>query len=247
MVSIVSSILFFSISTIAYFIIKYLIADRFSARNQGIAMACTAVYLATIVAVQTYINVTNAKERCGGTPQTLRAMYYTFVPYLFIFGTLMLVLMFFPGFKAPFSNTLGYGFVSLPFMNIKPTFMNILKTDSNNKLLKTVYEDPSLMINEMTPQNFFVFLQKMGSAENSILSPDYKRFIPDLYNLVSIKNSVSKFVWFILTGILVILNSHSYISSMKCIRSVDELSGKLDKAFSNPKKEKKKQKWKLGY
>ena len=34
--------------------------------------------------------------------------------------------------------------------------------DSNNKLLKTVYEDPSLMINEMTPQNFFVFLQKMS-------------------------------------------------------------------------------------
>lgn len=50
-----------------------------------------------------------------------------------------------------------------------------------------------------------------------------------------------------LTGILVILNSHSYIMSMKCIRSVDELSGKLDKAFSNPKKEKKKPKWKLGY
>ena len=80
-------------------------------------------------------------------------------------------------------------------MNIKPTFMNILKTDSNNKLLKTVYEDPSLMINEMTPQNFFVFLQKMGDAQNSILSPDYKRFIPDLYNLVTIKNSVSKFAF----------------------------------------------------
>ena len=103
------------------------------------------------------------------------------------------------------------------------------------------------MINEMTPSNFFVFLEKMGAAQNSILSPDYKRFIPDLYNLVTIKNSISKFIWFMLTGVLVILNSHSYIMSMKCNRSVDELSGKLDKAFSKPKKEKKKQKWKLGY
>merc|ERR1712166_1697986 len=100
-------------------------------------------------------------------------------------------------------------------MNIKPTFMNILKTDSNNKLLKTVYEDPSLMINEMTPTNFFVFLKKMGSAQNSILSPDYQRFIPSLYDLV-------------------IVNSHSYIMSMKCNRSVDELSSKLDKALNNP-------------
>ena len=247
MVSVASAILFFSITTIAYFIISYLLAERFSSRNSGIATACSVVYLAIIVGLQTYINVVNAKEKCGGTPQTLTAMYYTFIPYLFIFGTLIIILMFFPGFKAPFSNTLGYGIVSLPFLNIKPTFMNILKTDSNNKLLKTVYEDPSLMINEMTPTNFFLFLQKMGSAENSILSPDYKRFIPDLYNLVVIKNSVAKFVWYMLTGILVILNSHSYIMSMKCVRSVDELSGKLDKALSNPKKEKKKQKWKLGY
>ena len=155
--------------------------------------------------------------------------------------------MFFPGFKAPFSNTLGYGFVNLPFMNIEPTFMNILKKDKNNKLLKTVCEDPSLMINEMTPTNFFVFLKKMGSVQNSILSPDYERFIPSLYDLVVVKNSVSKFIWFWLTGVLVILNSHSYIMSMKCNRSVDELSGKLDKALSNPKKEKKKQKWKIGY
>ena len=247
MVSIASSILIFSIATIAYFVTKHLLADKFNARNSGIAIACTAVYLAIIVSTQTYINVKNAKEKCGGTPQTLSAIYYTFIPYLMIFGTLMLILMFFPGFKAPFSNTLGYGIVSLPFMNIKPTFMNILKTDSNNKLLKTVYEDPSLMINEMTPTNFFVFLKKMGSAENSILSPDYQRFIPTLYDLVVVKNSVSKFIWFWLTGVLVILNSHSYIMSMTCNRTVDELSSKLDKALSNPKKAKKKQKWKMGY
>lgn len=247
MVSISSSILFFSIATIAYFIIKYLLADNFDARNSGISIACTVVYLAIIVSLQTYINVRNAKEKCGGTPQTLTAIYYTFLPYLTIFGTLILILMFFPGFKAPFSNTLGYGFVNLPFMNIEPTFMNILKKDKNNKLLKTVCEDPSLMINEMTPTNFFVFLKKMGSVQNSILSPDYERFIPSLYDLVVVKNSVSKFIWFWLTGVLVILNSHSYIMSMKCSRSVDELFGKLDKALSNPKKEKKKQKWKIGY
>ena len=75
MVSVASSILFFSVATIAYFIIKYLIADRFNSRNSGIAMACTVVYLATIVSIQTYINVQNAKIKCGGTPQTLRAMY----------------------------------------------------------------------------------------------------------------------------------------------------------------------------
>ena len=247
MVSVASAILFFTLTTIAYFITSYLLAERFNSRNSGIAMACLVVYLAIAVSIQTYINVVNAKEKCGGTSQTLNAIYYTFLPYTLIFGTLIIILMFFPGFKAPFSNTIGYGIVSLPFMNIKSTFMNILKTDSNNKLLKTVYEDPSLMINEMTPTNFFVFLNKMGSAENSILSPDYKRFIPDLFNLVTIKNSVAKFMWFLLTGILVILNSHSYISTMKCVRSVDELSRKLDKSLNKSDKLKKKPKWKVSY
>ena len=54
MVSVASAILFFSIATIAYFVISYLLADRFNSRNQGIATACTVVYLAIIVSIQTY-------------------------------------------------------------------------------------------------------------------------------------------------------------------------------------------------
>ena len=107
-------------------------------------------YLAVVVSTQCYINIANEAENVG-TPQTLTAILHLNT-ILFIFGTLMIVLMFFPGFNSPFSNTLGYLFCRLPFMGIKSTFMNILKTDSQNKLLKTVYEDPSIMINEITPQ-----------------------------------------------------------------------------------------------
>lgn len=247
MVSVTSAILSFTLTTIIYGVVKYFIADRFSSRSKGIALACTVLYLAVVVSTQCYINIANAKEKCGGTPQTLTAIYYTLIPFLFIFGTLMMVLMFFPGFNSPFSNTLGYLFCRLPFMGIKSTFMNILKTDSQNKLLKTVYEDPSIMINEITPSNFFVFLAKMGDAKNSILSPDYKRFTSDLYDLVVVKNSIGQIVWYLLTGILVILNSHNYIMTMKCDRSADEISAKLDKALSNPKKKEKKPSWNLGY
>lgn len=247
MVSVTSAILSFTLITVIYALVKYFIADRFSSRNSGIALACTIVYLAVVVSTQCYINIINAKEKCGGTPQTLTAIYYTILPFLFIFGTLMLVLMFFPGFNSPFSNTLGYLFCKLPFMGIVSTFMNILKTDSQNKLLQTVYEDPSMMINEITPANFFVFLTKMGDAKNSILSPDYKRFVPDLYDLVVVKDSIGKTIWFILTGVLVILNSHNYIMTIKCNRSADEISAKLDKALSNPKKKKKKPSWNVGY
>ena len=45
--------------------------------------------------------------------------------------------MFFPGWKSPFSNTIGYLVTML--MNIKTVFTNMLVTDSNNKLLKITY------------------------------------------------------------------------------------------------------------
>ena len=35
--------------------------------------------------------------------------------------------------------------------------------------------------------------------------------------------------------------------TMKCDRSADEISGKLDKALNNPKKKEKKPSWNLGY
>jgi hypothetical protein len=190
-------------------------------------------------------NLANAKEKCGGTPQIVPAINYTIMPNLFIFGGLLMVMMFFPGWKAPFSNTLGYLFVM--FLGIKGVFKNVLKNPYNNKLLNMVYSDPSIMINEMTPENFELFITKMGSPSNSILSADYKKYIPDLYNLVVLKDSIAEFLWYMFTGYLVIQNSNSYIMSIKCKRSPDELEAKLANILDNPKKEKKKQKWKIGY
>jgi len=130
---------------------------------------------------------------------------------------------------------------------IKEVFTNVLKTDSNNKLLKMVYRDPSMMINEMTPENFGLFISKMGTPPNSILSANYKKFVPELYNLVVIKDKIAEFVWYMFTGYLVIQNSNSYIMSIKCKRSAVELESKLTNMLDNPKKKEKTQKWKLGY
>ena len=66
--------------------------------------------------------IANAKEKCGSM-QLMPAVIYTIIPNLFIFGGLLMALMFFPGWKAPFSNTIGYVITTL--MNIKTTFNNI--------------------------------------------------------------------------------------------------------------------------
>ena len=69
----------------------------------------------------------------------------------------------------------------------------------------------------------------------------------DLYDLVVLKDRIAEYLWYMLTGALVIQNSHSYIMSIKCNRSASELEGKLANIMNNPKKKKKPQKWALGY
>ena len=246
-----SSTAYFILLTTVYFSIKYLLVDKWGKKSKGLGIALTIMYLAIMLLIQLSTNLVNAKEVCGGTPQTLTAINYTLIPNFLLFGTLLLCLMFFPGWKAPFSNTIGWLIVSSPVFGIKTLFNHMLLTDSNNKLLKMVIRDPSIMINEITPDNFFLFLNKMDGKEHSILNTDpnnhYKKYVPQLFNLVVIKDIIAEWLWYVLTGALVISNSHSYIMSIKCKRSPAELQSKLDKRLSNPKKEKKKQKWMLAY
>ena len=245
MISPFSTFIYFSILTTVYFVLKYFLAETHGAENRGLAIALTIIYLVIMILLQLSTNLQNAKEKCGGTPQIIPAINYTIMPNLFIFGGLLMAMMFFPGWKAPFSNTIGY--LCVMGAGIKETFTNVLKTDSNNKLLKMVYRDPSMMINEMTPENFNLFISKMGSPPNSILSSNYKKHLPDLYNLVVIKDRIAEWLWYMFTGYLVIQNSNSYIMSIKCKRTPDELEAKLANAMYNPKKKEKKQTWKLGY
>ena len=246
MVSPSSSMIYFTLLTSTYFGLKYFMVEQHGTASKSLGIVMTIVYLAIMIMIQFSANYTNAKEKCGGTPQLVPAINYTVIPNLIIFGSLLMAMMFFPGWKAPFSNTIGYCIIRL--LNVKTVFTNMLVEDSNNKLLKMVYRDPSMMINEITPENFQIFLSKMSGSKHSILNSNYKQFVPQLYNLVVIKDKIAEFIWYILTGALVISNSYSYIMTIKCKRSVSELEGKLNKAMEKDKKpKKKKEKWKLGY
>ena len=267
---------YFTVVTLGAFILKYFMAKSYASRNQSIfGLVITIVYLAIILAIQLYVNYQNAKEKCGGTPQLVASINYTIIPNLFIFGTLLLILMLMPGWKAPFSNTIGYLIVWLSGVN--NSFFKILKQENNqNKLLQMVYKDPSTMINEITPENFDLFIARMagknggveslpvakaepisqmkggrrkqkGGNSPSILSANYKEHLPGLYNFVVIKDMIAEILWYCLVGNLVINTSNSYVQSIKCNRSASELGAFVENSLNNPKKKKEEQKWSLGY
>ena len=145
MISPFTSFIYFVGLTTVYFTLKYFLAEKHGAKNKGLGIALTVVYLIVMVLLQFGTNMKNATEKCGGTPQTFAAFNYTIMPNLFIFGLLLMIMLFFPGWKSPFSNTLGY--IIVKFAGAQETFVNMLKQSGNNKLLSMVYEDPSMMIN----------------------------------------------------------------------------------------------------
>ena len=280
-ITVATSMTYFTFVTALAFVLKFYMAKSYSSRNQSIfSLVITVVYLAIILFIQLYVNYQNAKEKCGGTPQLVASVNYTAIPNLFIFGALILILMIMPGWKAPFSNTIGYLIVWIAGVN--NSFFKILKQDNNqNKLLQMVYKDPSTMINEITPENFDLFIERMngknggvealpvaqaepvitpsappmkggrrkqrGGNNTSILSSNYKEHLPGLYNFVVIKDMISEFIWYALVGNLVINTSNSYIQSIKCNRSADQLGAYVENELNNPKKEKKEPSFALGY
>ena len=79
--------------------------------NAYMYLAC---YLLLIMVVQFIVNSYVISSMCGGsvTENMGRAGVYTFIPWTFLFGVLLLVLMIYPGFKSAFSDVIGYFWVS---------------------------------------------------------------------------------------------------------------------------------------
>jgi hypothetical protein len=71
-------------------------------------------YFIFVVLFQFFINTSSIVSRCGGsfTKNIGSAAFWTFIPWTFIFGIVIVVLIVFPGFKSAFSNIIGYYYIA---------------------------------------------------------------------------------------------------------------------------------------
>ncbi len=230
-----------------YYVLKFFLADNYAVKNNSVmGIPLTILAFAIVYLFQLTTNIKNTRVLCGNV-QFGSATWYTTLPFVLIIGTLVVAMTLFPGWKAPFSNTLGYLLVKI--MGVDTAFNNMLKTKAgNNKLLQKVYQDKSILINLMTPgpngtfdkvitqlaggdtkpeQTGGAFIQPQAvpniNAGGGIFNSKYKEYIPELYNFVLVKDYVSEFMWFILAGFLSIQTSFNSIISIECKKSEDQL------------------------
>jgi len=208
-----NSLLLFSIMTAIFATLKYLTRGQ-----PAIQSIMGLIYIFSVMGLQFYVNFTSIQDKCGGKGDYGTAFFNTILPFVLIFIVIFYTLKAFPSFKAPFSNTFGYGLTRL--MGVRTLLLkDILKLPVEsgqdgplNASLRLIYEDPSLLINSITPDTMEAFIER--SAE--LFKPDIDQYITKLYDLVRLKDIVAEYMWYYLSGLLVTAYSISNIATLKC-------------------------------
>lgn len=204
----------FGLITAIYFLAKYLLVDRHTEPKSMWKKVLGFGYITVVIVSQLIVNVLNSKELCSDTPQVLNAFVYTLFPNFFILGSLMMIMTVLPGWKAPFSNTIGY--IVVWALGVNAVLIKLLKDKNGSKLMQEILSNKSLIINEMTRENFKLFMGKM--ATDKLLENGYKKLpaYEKLWHYVVIKDSISEFIWIMLAGSLVISTIYNNMLDMKC-------------------------------
>ena len=193
------------------------------------------IYLFFVVVTQFGFNIGITRVKCNCT-QLIISLIGTIFPWLFVFFATVFILIKFPGWKMPFSNTFGYFVVYL--FGIKSLLINkILKpvtthvesnsTSNENPKISTenikgadyylaiqhIYDNPSLFINEITPENFEQFWSKFSGALFKSGAEAYKH---ELKKYIIIKDCIAEFMWYILSGVLSMSISYAYLNNATC-------------------------------
>lgn len=221
------SLVVFCLATIAYFIAKFYLVDSHMNTSGSLGMIIQLVYFAAIIIYQIVINISTTADLCNGVPQVIPAIMYTIIPNFLIFGTLVMLLEIFPGWKSPFSNTIGFMIVNL-FMSVSESFNDLLATKGSH-LIEKICSDKSILINEITHINFESFFERM--SRDGLLIPKYKynAAYNRLWECVAVKNIVSEGLWYLLTGILVITTTYNALLEIQGSCSYSEAEGQLNK------------------
>ena len=218
---------FFIIVTTLYFVLSYILCKPSrGSKAQTFGLMLAVCYYIIVLFGQYIINLMTTYRMCNEHYQYLTAAYITLVPWVLIFGILNLMLLIFPGWLTPFSNTFGYGMTVA--LGIKKVIRNVFKeqgtvqgqSDKATEALNYIYGNQSLLVNEITMQNFDEFLVSMKTLLK--VAADSKEVVI-LKNLIFLKESVAQYMWFLLTGSLVIAVATNSIINSSCNYSEESL------------------------
>jgi len=254
------SLLFFFIVTTVLFVAKLFMLPK-ELKPQGnfmnIIMLC--IYLFLLIIGNYFINLSTTTALCGGTPQWSSTFIITILPWVLIFAVINMVLIVYPGWLVPFSNTIGYFGAKMGGLNdlfndhILEPKLDIKEEEEKSggksnlqiaKALQQIYGNETLLINEI-PRDGVNEEEQIKIFKDFITSMSkikiFKEKIDDgvklqLYNLLKIKDIVAEYIWYLLSGFLVTSISYNYIVNVGCTYSAKQMKNEYDEYIKGENK-----------
>lgn len=200
-----------------------------------------AIYVLLVIIVQFIVNSSIITRSCGGniTENMVAAGVLTFLPWILIFGVLVLVLTVYPGFKSAFADVIGYYYVSSSASKLLTELL--VNQDVENKM--TVAEEPnispekkaaletasdtiikicgntSILINQIVPNNFEQYwgiLTPLMKDKYKMGGPEADKIQSELFELVVTRDNIGEAMWYIYTGLLLTAIVQLKISNRGC-------------------------------
>ena len=190
------------------------------------------LYFVTVLITQFVVVVVYLVNTCnnGTAGQNVSsAALSTLLPWTFIFGLMILVLLNYPNIKAAFSNVVGYYFVANKANQI---FNSLLFNTTLSSLGEGAVDE-----NVKTPGTFastWQLLEPLMTTDKTILSQNHD----ELFKLIVYKDNIGEAFWYLYTGILIISIVGYNISATGCPMSAKGLAEKYNdyEASQNPEK-----------
>jgi hypothetical protein len=226
-----SALLLFFVLTVLYIIVDYREASTLRENKSSSSTTYLIIYALAVIISEYVSNLSLTNQLCGSN-QYLTALTVTVIPWTFMFGTIVTLINVFPGWLSPFSNTFGYAAALASGLNdtlndiLEPKFSSngtLQKDQAMMEALTHIYSDRSMLINEVTPDNFSTFWKEMSPLMRSTVNEPKNDLKQSLFSLVVLKDSVAKLVWYVLAGVLVISVGYNYLINTGCSQSADEM------------------------
>ena len=219
---------------------------EYSSKN-NIFLTC---YFLLVVITQIIMNASVLVNTCGGsiTQNFGVAFLLTIIPWFFIFGIVIVMLMVFPGFKSAFSNVIGYfavagtanSVLSELLVNIDLNQAIDESTQGNaekNKSLKSAAEaiiklcgNMSILINQIVPGNFVEYWAMLGPLMKEEYqktgAPELKQ---QLLDTVVTRDNIGEAMWYVYTAVLLISITQYNIMKRGCTGDLATLQSNHDK------------------
>ena len=221
-----------------------------------------AIYVLLVIIIQFIVNSSIISTSCGGniTENMGAAGVLTFLPWILIFGVLVLILTIYPSFKTAFSDVVGYYYVSgqasklLTELLVNQEIQEKMTEDPNmtsekKEALESAADaiikicgNTSILINQMVPSNFDQYwgiLTPLMKDKYKTGSEEAYKIQSDLFELVVTRDNIGEAMWYIYTGLLLTSIVQLKITTRGCNSNPKTMEANYQKFLEQEEKDKK--------